>query len=113
MIIHPLVNTFGVIMGGHRRGQIEIMRSVLQCCMKEATKTKIVYGANLNFSRLGKYLEMLLSLGFLVEETKSSGSVCYKTTAAGAYFLEGCSKMKELSKENDKKRGRSVRLKPS
>lgn len=99
-------------MGRRRRGEIEIMRSVLQCCMKGASKTKIVYGANLNFSRLGKYLRMLLSLGFIEEETKPSGSVCYRTTAAGAYFLEGCSKIKELSEKNDKKRRRRVKLKP-
>jgi predicted transcriptional regulator len=80
-------------MEGRRRGEIEIMRDVLEACLKGANRTKIVYGTNLNFSRLEKYLGILLSLGFIAKEDNPAGSVVYKTTQAGMDFLGGCLKM--------------------
>ena len=80
---------------GHRRSEVEIMRDILEICMKGANKTKIVYAANLNFSRLERYLGMLLSLGFVAAEDDPAGSVVYRTTKAGMDFLCGCLKMQE------------------
>ena len=77
---------------GRRRGEVEIMRDVLKACLRGANKTKIVYGTNLNFSRLERYLKTLLGLGFVVEENDSSGSVMYKTTQAGIEFFNRCLK---------------------
>jgi predicted transcriptional regulator len=80
-------------MQGHRRGEVEIMRDVLEVCLRGANKTKIVYGANLNFSRVEKFLGMLKSLGFLAEENDPNRSVVYRTTEAGVSFFDGCLKM--------------------
>lgn len=80
-------------MGGHRRSEVEIMCDVMRVCLRGASKTKIVYNANLNFTRLSKYLCMLLSLGFVVEEDVPGRSVVYRTTKAGIGFLKGCLKM--------------------
>lgn len=77
-------------MSPKRRNELEVMRDVLNVCTKSAKKTRIVYSANLNFTRLNRYLHVLLSLGFLAEETTADGNVYYKTTPAGAYFVEGC-----------------------
>lgn len=77
----------------HRRREVEIMRDVLEVCLRGASKTKIVYKANLNFTRLNKYLGMLLSLGFVAEDDDPAGSVVYKTTEAGVSFLKGCFRM--------------------
>lgn len=86
-------------MQGHRRGEIDIMRDILEICLRGANKTKIVYGANLNFSRLERYFRALLSLGFIAEEDDPAGSVVYRTTKAGMDFLRGCLKMqKSLAK---------------
>jgi len=82
-------------MKDHRRGEVEIIRDVLDVCLRGANKTKIVYGANLNFSRLERYLEMLLILGFVAEESGLPGSVVYRTTKAGMDFLSGCLKMQK------------------
>jgi predicted transcriptional regulator len=79
-------------MGGHRRGEIEIMRDILEVCLKGANKTKIVYGANLNFSRLERFLGTLLSFGFVSEEDDPAASAVYRTTRAGMDFLGGCLK---------------------
>jgi predicted transcriptional regulator len=80
-------------MGDHRRGEVEIMRDVLEVCLRGANKTKIVYSANLNFSRVEKFLGMLKSLGFLAEENVPGRSLVYRTTEAGVSFLDGCLKM--------------------
>jgi predicted transcriptional regulator len=77
-------------MGGRRRGEVEIIRDVLEVCLGGASKTRIVYRANLNFSRLDRYLGLLLGLGFLAAEDDGSGGVVYRTTGAGRDFLNGC-----------------------
>lgn len=90
-------------MGRCRRGEVEIMRDVLEVCLRGASKTRIVYRANLNFTRLNKYLGMLLSLGYVVEEDVPSRSVVYRTTKAGKIFLNGCLKMQNKSGRVGKK----------
>jgi predicted transcriptional regulator len=87
-----------------RRSEIEVMRDVLDVCMKGANKTRIVYSANLNFTRLTRYLHILLSLSFLTEETDVDGNVFYRTTPAGAYFVEGCSLIEKLPEDEKIKR---------
>ncbi len=74
------------------------MRDVLEICLKGASKTKIVYSANLNFSRLWRYLGILSSLGFVVVEYGRDGSLVYRTTKAGIDFLNRCSKMRKIWK---------------
>jgi len=78
--------------------QIEIVRDVLAACLKGASKTRIVYGVNLNFSRLERYLRLLLGLGFVVVGDDPAGSVVYRTTRAGLDFLNGCLRMQKSLK---------------
>lgn len=78
-------------MGFPRRSGIEIMCDILEICLDGANKTRIVYGVNLNFSRMNKYLNMLSGLGFLdlnVAYERSVPSVVYKTTKAGKDFRD-------------------------
>jgi predicted transcriptional regulator len=100
-------------LGSKRRNGIALMRDILDVCMKGANKTRIVYFANLNFSRLNRYLRVLLGLGFLVEETREDGRVFYRTTPAGVYFLEGCAKIDLGEKDKGKLSKRDARAKPS
>ena len=74
-----------------RRSEIEIMCDILEICLEGANKSRVVYGVNLNFSRLNKYLNMLSGLGFLelnVAYERSGPSVVYKTTKAGKDFRD-------------------------
>lgn len=50
-----------------------------------ARKTKIVYGANLNFKILGEYLEKLEKTGLVMGEPKN----IIRTMEKGLKFLEG------------------------
>ena len=76
-----------------RRGKLEIITDILSVAVKDAKKTEIVYKANLNFKRVGKYLPYLEEKG-LIENMGSE----YKTTEKGKRFLQDYRKMKEQLK---------------
>jgi len=84
------------------------MRDVLDVCLRGANKTRVVYYANLNFPRLNRYLRVLLGLGFLVKENRADGSVFYKTSPAGVYFLESCSNIEGMGEKGEDKRCKRV-----
>ena len=73
-----------------RRGKLEIIADILLVARRGAKKTAIVYNANLNFDRVGKYLLYLEEKG-LIEHTNDG----YKTTERGKEFLRDYQKMKE------------------
>jgi len=56
-----------------------------------ALKTRIVYGANLNFRMLTDYLERLEKAGLLVRDGR-----IYKTTHKGRKYLERYNELKDL-----------------
>ncbi|MEA3324041.1 MAG: winged helix-turn-helix domain-containing protein [Euryarchaeota archaeon] len=66
-----------------RRSKIDIIIAILDVVSGGATKTKIVYKANLNFNIATKYLELLLEKG-LVRVDGSS----YEITEDGKTFVE-------------------------
>ena len=71
-----------------RRTKFDIVIAILDVVSGGATKTKIVYKANLNFNLATKYLDLLLEKGLV--RTDSSR---YEITGEGKTFLE---KAKEL-----------------
>jgi predicted transcriptional regulator len=73
-----------------RRSRLEIIADILLVAREGAKKTEIVYKANLNFKRVGKYLPYLVKKG-LIENISSD----YKTTKRGNEFLRDYQKMKE------------------
>ena len=75
-----------------RRGRLEIIADILSVAMEEAKKTEIVYRANLNFKRAGKYLLYLEEKGLI--ENGNMGRE-YKTTEKGREFLCDYQKAKE------------------
>ena len=71
-----------------RRTKFDIVIAILDVVSGGATKTKIVYKANLNFNLATKYLAFLLEKGLV-----RTNSNRYEITGAGMTFLE---KAKEL-----------------
>ena len=84
------------------RRSLDIVRAVLSIASVRARKTKIMYGANLSFHQVQKYLTVLLRNG-LLEHDADSG---YLTTKAGREFLslyeEYLERSKGLSQEVEK-----------
>ena len=70
-----------------RRTYMDIFSDILRVCSKDSTKTKILYGCNLNSSRLTLHLNALIFMGLLEKENKTLMTV-YKTTIYGERFLK-------------------------
>ncbi len=71
---------------GARRCKIEIILEILEITRHGANKTRIIYGANLNFKKATSLLDELVKLGLLVVE-KSNGRVVYRITDKGLNLL--------------------------
>ena len=66
-----------------RRDKLEIIRSILSICRNgDATKTRIVYKANLNFKAAGIYLDWLIN-----RELVSKNENHFKLTTKGTELL--------------------------
>ena len=76
----------GGLLRAKRRNGIEILRDVLQVCVKGANKTHIVYAANMNSKRIGSYLDFCLNLKF-VKKQYSDKRTIYRTTPEGLFFM--------------------------
>lgn len=74
-----------------RRGKLEIMVDILSVTRGGARKTEIVYKANLNFTRIERYIPFLKERGLM----ETTGSI-YRTTEKGEEFLRDYQKIKEL-----------------
>lgn len=60
-----------------------------------AKKTDIMYGANLSFGQLQKYLSLLQRKGLMNEEN-NNGKIRYKTSEKGRGYLEEYEKLNNL-----------------
>ncbi len=80
------------------------MASVLRLADSPMSKTRIMYGANLSFRQLKRYLGFLLDSGFLGvrEERHSKVTQLFFTTDSGFSFLEAYRRLEEIV--NGKKR---------
>ena len=65
-----------------RRSRMDIIADILSVAGEEAKKTHIVYSANLNFARVGEYLQYLADKGLIAIMSRK-----YKTTEKGEEFL--------------------------
>ena len=72
---------------GSRRDQLEVIADILRAALKGASKTRIMYRANLNFSRVNRYLAELLEMGLVSLEKAPGGGTIYRTTEDGKTFL--------------------------
>jgi predicted transcriptional regulator len=77
-----------------RRSNLEIIAEILRLARKGAKKTRIVYGANLNFKMLENYLTRLEKMG-LVSRTNDKGYLI-RTTEKGNEFLQRFHGLQEL-----------------
>jgi predicted transcriptional regulator len=69
-----------------RRSNLEIAAEILKLAKKGAKKTRIVYGANLNFKMLEEYLEKLKKSGLIMNSPDNDRLI--KTTEKGREYLQ-------------------------
>ena len=66
-----------------RRTRAIIIKDILELCSNPVNKTTIVYGCNLNFNIVKKYLKLCFINGWLQKSGKT-----YQTTALGSNYLD-------------------------
>jgi predicted transcriptional regulator len=71
-----------------RRGRIEVIKDILTEASSGASKTRIIYRANLNFSQFNRYFSELVKKGLIVWVNNPGGGVVYQTTEKGEALLE-------------------------
>lgn len=69
-----------------RRSSDVIISQILEVCAEGASKTRIVYQSNLNFSTVTPYLNLLIERGLL--EAVSGPRIIYKTTKSGIDLMK-------------------------
>ena len=82
-----------------KRGHLEIARDLLEVARYGARPTALVYGANLNFNVIKKYLQELLDSGLIsVDEIPYNGNTTrlFTTTEMGLAFMDSVSRTLDL-----------------
>lgn len=74
-----------------KRQKNEIWHCILRIALDPSIKTKIVYGANLNFKTIEPHLEALLGKEFLSYDGKF-----YRTTEKGKEYIKVFEEMKSV-----------------
>ncbi|KYH40859.1 MAG: hypothetical protein AYL32_009340 [Candidatus Bathyarchaeota archaeon B26-2] len=77
-----------------RRSHIEISADILRIARTGARKTRIVYGANLNFKLLNEYLDKLEKAGLIARDPKKTGII--RTTEKGRKYLQQYENLKDF-----------------
>ncbi len=70
----------------HRRSNIEIIADILR--LGQAGKTEIMYGANMSYCQLQKYIDLLMGRGFIDRVHPGNSTAIYRTTEKGHTLLE-------------------------
>jgi predicted transcriptional regulator len=70
-----------------RRDKIVIMAEIMSIARKGTSKTHVMFKANLSFSQLNEYIEILLQAN-LLEKSVIEGKELYTTTKKGQEFMQ-------------------------
>ena len=79
-----------------RRSDIEIIADMLKVGENGAGKTQIMYGANMSYSQIQKYLGYLISQGYIDQIKIGNPSVTYQVTDSGLKLLRLIDSIKEM-----------------
>ena len=71
-----------------RRSNIEIIAEMLRTGENGAGKTEIMYSANMSFSQIQRYLDYLVSQGFINRVNMDNTMVAYQVTDSGLKLLK-------------------------
>jgi predicted transcriptional regulator len=83
-----------------RRDRLYILAEILDIAKEGSLKTQIMYRANLSFTQLNEYLDLLLSMK-LVGLIEDKGKTIYKTTSKGLQYLQNYKEIIELLKNGN------------
>lgn len=84
-----------------RRDRLFIIAEILSIAKDGTLKTQIMYRANLSFTQLNSYLQLLLELKLLEVFVENDRTV-YKTSEKGCKYLESYKEILQLLQADDK-----------
>ncbi len=89
-----------------KRDSVTILAAILRTLSRSGPSKKMamVYGSNINYERLGKYLDLLVATG-LIEPTDPQEAL-YGITRKGREFLVGYDRLTESLKISEAEKGR-------
>jgi predicted transcriptional regulator len=79
-----------------RRSNIEIIADMLRVGENGAGKTEIMYSANMSYSQIQKYLDYLVSQGFVNRVSMDNTMVAYQVTENGLKLLKAIDTIMEM-----------------
>lgn len=79
-----------------RRTHTEIIKDILTEALKGASKTRIMYRANLNFLRFKRYFSELESKGLITVIMNPGRGIVYRTTEKGKELIQTLKKAELL-----------------
>jgi len=79
-----------------RRSDIEIIADMMEVGENGAGKTRIMYGANMSYSQIQKYLGYLMRQGFIDKVEVGNPVVTYQMTDSGLKLLQLINSIKEM-----------------
>jgi predicted transcriptional regulator len=82
-----------------RRSSVEVIADILR--LGQAGKTEIMYGANMSYFQLQKYLSYLLKLGLIDKVVVENPSVTYRVTEKGLDLLKSIEGVLEVLKSQE------------
>jgi len=77
-----------------RRSSVEVIADILYAARNGARKTRIVYGANINFKLLNNYLKRLERSGLIAVDSENNAII--KTTEKGLEYLRQYNSLRKL-----------------
>ena len=86
-----------------RRTRLSIIAEILDVAKRGTLKTRIMYGASLSFVQLKEYLSFLLGAN-LIKVVDNPHKSLYKTTNKGLRYLQYYMEIRELLKNEKKKK---------
>lgn len=97
--------TFGGVTGkrsirGRRRTSVEIIADMLRVGENGAGKTEIMYSANMSYNQNEKYMDYLISEGFLDKINLGNSVVAYKVSDSGLKLLKTIDTLMEMLNSN-------------
>lgn len=91
-----------------RRDRLYILAEILDIAKEGSLKTQIMYRANLSFTQLNEYLDLLTTMK-LIEITENKDKTIYKTTPKGFQYLQNYKEIIELLKNNNNNGERNIK----
>jgi predicted transcriptional regulator len=92
----------------NRRSNIEVMADILR--MGKAGKTEIMYGANMSYRQLQRYLDYLTERGFIDKTVVGNPVTQYRVNKRGFKLLENIESLLHMLNGHNNQKGNNGHL---